>query len=277
MLDKEKKEELLQNNYYINKRKDARTRNRFVTTKHRLFLLGVFSALCIILFLYFRSEQSHVFAVTVDGNIYLKEKDIIDASGISTNDRYLLLNPAKAEKLLQEHPLIQSAEVRKKNDRIIAVTVKEKKALGYYSDEGKTMLWLDDDSSIELDLDSIYLIYQVPLIEGFTAEQRSELLHGFRDLDADAINEISEIHRYPFTYDENNLEIIMRDGNYIFAGSYGLKYLSRYYTIVSGLGTDSELCLYFDEVTESGYTSACPWEESTSAEPVSEEPVDEDF
>ena len=73
-------------------------------------------------------------------------------------------------------------------------------------------------------------------------------------------DEISEIHRYPFSYDENMLEVIMRDGNYLYLSYYSLSMLNEYYTIASGITvTEDKACIFLDEMTNSGYTSECPY------------------
>ena len=97
----------------------------------------------------------------------------------------------------------------------------------------------------------------------------------------------SEVHSYPFSYDERMMEFIMRSGNYVYVSSYGLALLNNYHSIESSLSTEEDhVCIFLDEVTNSGYTSACPfWDDGSdevqtdaqeeSADEITDEMIDE--
>ena len=275
----ERKKEILDKNYYLNKRHDTRKKNSFLRRKHQSFLLAIFLSLVLIGLIYFLNSWSNVYSISVKGNIYYTDEDIITKSNLSTNDKFLLVSTSKARKLLLQDPLIKNCNITKNDDRLIIIDVEEEKAYGYAYEDFENVLLLENDERIILDNNNTYLIAKVPLISGFTKEQLSLVANGFKDVDASIINEISEIHRYPFTYDENMLEVIMRDGNYVFVSSFGLKLLDNYYSISSGLQLDkSGACIYLDEVTNSGYTSRCPWqEEIVVVEDIIEDIDDEDI
>ncbi len=262
MLEENRKKKILERNYYLNKRSDARKKNRFLTAKHRYFLTAVLIGLFLFGLAYFMSDLSDVYRISIKGNNYLKDSEILRLSGLSTHDKFLLASTSKAERSLRTSPFIEDVEVRKENDRIISITVNEKKIAGYSYDNGSAVLVMGDGSKIPMDLSNMYLIDRIPLISGFTAEQLEYILMGFKNIDNETINEISEIHRYPFSYDENMMEVVMRDGNYVFSSTFGLKMLKSYYSVISSLNLHGEnVCIYMDEVTNSGYASACPWED----------------
>ena len=269
MLEEKEKDELVNRNYLMNKRKNARTRNRFVAHKHRLFLLGILLGFFGLTFLYFYSNYSNVFHVNVKNNVYLSRDDVIRLSGLNEYSKYLLVSKGRTEEKIEAHPLVKNAAISKDDDNTITIDVEEKKAIAYLNEGGQTVIWIEDDTRFPLDNSNMYLIQRLPLIDGFTAEQMTELLYGFSYVDESLINEISEIHRYPFSYDENMMEDIMRDGNYVFVGNFGLKLLKNYHSVAASLNTDENVCLYFDEVTSSGYKSSCPWEKKE--EPVNPE------
>lgn len=264
------KEEIIKQTYLYNKRKDARLKNRFFTHKHRLLLLGIVIGFAIVCVVYFTLDISKVFKVTVVGNIYYKTKDIIDISGINDDSIYLFTFPSKVEKRFMNDPLIKNVEVSLKNNRLIHIKVAENKIIGYFNQNNEAFLLLENGNRITLDESNLHLISMVPLIQGYTDEQLSEILDGFEDVDNTLLAQMSEIHRYPFSYDENMLQIIMRDGNNVFVSSSGLGLLKNYYTIVSGIADgDSGFCIYLDEVTNSGYRSACPWNKKPVEKPAS--------
>jgi len=270
LLEEKEKDELIDRNYLMNKRKNARTRNRFVAHKHRLFLLGIALGFVLVAFMYFYSNYSNVHHVNVINNIYLSNDDVIRLSGLNEHSKYLLISTGRTAEKIESHPLVDHVAISKDDNNTITIDVKEKKAIAYLYENGQPVIWIEDDTRLPLDNSNMYLIQRLPLIEGFTAEQMTELLYGFSYVDEKLINEISEIHRYPFSYDENMMEVIMRDGNYVFVGNFGLKLLKNYHSVAASLSTDENVCLYFDEVTSSGFKSSCPWEKKEEPAEVSE-------
>ncbi|MBQ1509206.1 MAG: FtsQ-type POTRA domain-containing protein, partial [Erysipelotrichaceae bacterium] len=253
MLERDSKKEILKKNYFLNKRSDARKKNRFETVKHRCFLLAVVLGLLVIGALYWFSPSSKIYRISVTGNQVLEKRYILENSGISLDDRFLFFSSSKAVKKLESSPFIEKAEVTRRNGRLVEISVTEKKMIGYSYDAGKAVIIFADSSRLEMDRNTMYLIDRIPFISGFTKEQIDYIQMGFKSIESDTINEISEIHRYPFTYDENMMEVIMRDGNYVFTSTFGLHMLKSYYSILSSLDLhDDNVCIYLDEVTNSG-------------------------
>lgn len=264
MLDTNEKK-ILSNNYVLNKRKQAVDNSIFKGFKKIYFLLGIIIGFFILLILFFISDYSNIYHITVDGNVYLSDKDIIKIADISEYDKYLFVIPSFKEKNLTNSPYIESAKVEKLDDRVIKITVSEVKQVAYIYENGLNYILLANDTRVVLTDDNIYMTSKLPILEGFNETQITEILRGFKNLDEVTINQISEVHRYPFSYDENMMEIIMKDGNYVFVSWTGLTMLKNYYSIVSGLSNaSSNICIYLDELNNSGYTSACPWQEDTT-------------
>ena len=257
------KQEILDRNYFLNKRKDAKKKTDFTGKKHRFFLLAVFMAFVLLAVLYFVSPYSCVYHVTAEGNRYYSDGEIRAISGINDTDRFLLVSTAKASGKLKKDPLIKNCEVIKKDGNVISINVEEYKMIGYIYEDGVPYVLLENDTRIELNKDNMKFIYEVPLIEGYTKEELLSLEKGFKDVPYEVIREMSEIHKYPFSYDEKMMEVIMKDGNYVFVSSIGLDLLNlnSYYTAVSKLElSDKKACVYLDEVTETMQYRKCPWE-----------------
>lgn len=256
---------IVNDNYLLRKRKDAHDSSIFKGLKNRYFLFGIFFGLIILLVLFFISDYSNVYHISVDGNIYLSDDDIIKIADISEDSKYLLVNTNSKERKLLKSPYIEEASVEKLDDRIIKITVKEIKQVGYITEDNLNKILLVDGTRVLITNDNVYMTTKIPLIEGYSSEQLETILRGFKNIDADTINEISEIHRYAFSYDENMMEVIMRDGNFCFVSWTGLEMLDKYYSIVSGIDKSlGNVCIYLDELTNSGYVSVCPWQESNN-------------
>ena len=255
----EKKENILEDNYYLKKRKKARLKTRFLAIKNRLFILGIVFGILITAVLYLMLPSSEVYKVVVKGNEYLKDDYYINLSKIKDGDKFLLVNLNKVKNQISSSSIVESVTVKRNNYNLIEINVKEKEIIGYtYEVEPKILL--SDGSTINLENDYLNVIASVPLIEGYDEEGLKLIAIGFKKLDQKMIDEISEIHRYPFSYDENMLEVIMRDGNYLYLSYYSLSMLNEYYTIASGITvTEDKACIFLDEMTNSGYTSECPY------------------
>lgn len=260
----EKRDQILEDNYYLKKRKKARLKTRFLAVRNRVFIVGIITAFIVTSVLYFMLPESEVFKVVVNGNGYLSDSYYIGLSGIDEGDRFVLVNLSGVKDRISSSSIVESVDVRRENYNLIEINVREKSIIGY-TYESEPMLLLSDGTSIRLENDYLSIIANVPLIEGFDEEGLKLVSVGFKKLDKKMIGEISEIHRYPFSYDENMLEVIMRDGNYLYLSYYSLLMLNDYYTIVSGINADNEnVCIYLDEMTNSGYTSECPyWHKDT--------------
>ncbi len=273
MLENEK---IIKHSYFYKKRGDSHLKKKFYGTKHRYFILGIIIGLAIVIATYFCLDISRVYKVSVDGNIYLSDEKIRELSGIDDNSIFIFTFPSRVENRIKENPLIKSVDVSLEDYRLVKVNVIEKKILGYLNENGEAYYLLEDNSRILIDDSNIHLLSNVPLIEGYTSEQLEEIIKGFNDLDQDLLNQISEIHRYPFSYDENMLEVIMKDGNYVFVSSYGLNLLNQYYTVVSGISNTPGYCIYLDEVTNSGYSSACPWSSKSEVQTEKDDDIQEE-
>ena len=272
MLEKNR-QKILDDNYFLNKVKDGRKKDKFQSDKIKCFIIAFFISLLVICGLYFLSPYSKTFKVVVNGNHYLKDEDIFNKTNL--NDYFLLTFPPIKEKELLKDPLIQEAKIRMLDGNIISIDVVETKIVGYIYEDDTSKLLLIDDNRIVLDKNNMYLIDKVPFIEGYTKDDLLKIEKGFEDIDYSIINEISEIHKYPVSYDPEQMEVIMRDGNYCFMSSSGLRLLENYYSISSSIDRNKgHVCMYMDELTNSAYVSSCPWQINTD-EVNKEKPSDE--
>lgn len=255
----EKKREILDKNYLINKRKNVRLKTHFLAVKNRYFIFAIISSIIIVIMLYLISPSASVFKVIIKGNNYLNDMYYQELSGISDKDKYLLVITPLIERKMKADPIIESVSVKHLDHQLIEINVKEKEIIGYTYDDIPNLI-LIDGTKLSLDDKYLHLISKVPLIEGYNDEELKTISSGFKKLNKDMINEISEIHRYPFSYDDKMLEVIMRDGNYVYLSYYGLSLLNDYYSIASGINYNQEnVCIFLDDVTNSGYVSECPY------------------
>ena len=259
MLD-ESKEKLLNKNSLFNLRKSKKEATAYEKSKNIWCVVAVFLSLVIIGLVYFLSNVSNIYHITIEGNVYLKDEDILELSGISEESKFLLVSPATIKRRIKENNLIDECNVTKENDRLVRISVKEKKVVGYALENGLYVLVMDNDERLALTGDNLYIVGKVPLLEGFNEEELILIEKNLGDCEYDVIARISEIHKYP-DLKFQNIELIMEDGNYIFTSVYGFEILNKYYNIESSYYTGEKQCYYFEDISGNAYISACPWEE----------------
>jgi cell division protein FtsQ len=263
------KENLLQKNKLFNIRKDRKKKTAYEKARSFYFVLAIILSLAIIAATYFLSSVSNVYRISVDGNIYLKDEDIIQMSGLSEKSKYLLVMPFQVREKIKKNELIEDAKVERLEGRLVKISVKEKKIVGYAPENGLNVLIIDNGEKIGIGKDQMYLIASGPIIEGFDEEGLVTLAKQLNKCDSKIIKEISEIHRYP-ELKYQDVELVMRDGNYVFTSVYGINILEHYFDIESSYVSSGKSCYYFEDISGNAYISACPWE------PVKEEEKKED-
>lgn len=274
MLNKDSKK-ILEKNDFLNERKNAKLSNNFEKSKRKLLVLSVFLCIGIIAAIYLLTDVSNIKAITVEGNIYLKDGDIIALSELNTSSKYIFTNSDTIESRIKTNTLIDDCVVTKTDEQTVVISVNEKKAIGYALEEGQNVLILVDDSRVVLNKENLYLIQMVPLIEGFSKDEIILIEKNLDDVNYRIINEISEIHKYPLLKFQDH-ELIMRDGNYIFTSVYGLNRVTRYYEMVNSFIDGKNKCYYIEDISGNAYTSACPWEPKIG-EPISDPKVESDI
>lgn len=271
----EEKKKILDKNVFLNIRKQHRIISEKEKNKRRYLILSVFLSLVIICGIYFLSKQSNIYRVVVSGNNYLNEEDILRLSNVTTDNKFLTTLPFVVEKNVKTNPLVEDCKVELLDGRLVKINVQEKKIIGYTYENNKSVLVTDKDERIELDRDNLYIINKVPLIEGFNQEDLVLIEKELVNCDYSIINEISEIHYYPelkYQY----VEVIMRDGNYVFTSPYGLKLLNKYYDMESSYARDKHNCYYFEDISGNAYTSACPWQSEQESQEINSEEETQD-
>ena len=261
------KEKLLQKNTLFTIRRNQRQTSAYERARNFCFFLSVFLCLLLIGGIYFLSGASNIYRIAVTGDHYLKKEDIIELSGLSKNSKYLLTIPMQIENRIRKDPMIKDVKVRRLEGRLVQIEVQEKKVIGYTPENGLNVLLLEDGEKVGIGKERMYLIAYGPLIEGFDEEGKTKLCKQLAKCESKIIEQISEIHHFP-QLKYQDVEVIMRDGNYIFTSVYGLEILNHYFDMESSIVTNKNHCYYFEDISGNAYTSACPWEE------VPEEPAE---
>ncbi len=260
----------IENNPVVNKRKMVKAQYRFLNIKKKLFVLGIFISLVIVILMYFYNPNTNVRVVHFDNNTFLKDEYLLELSEITTDSKYLLVFNHVVEQNLLASPFIKDVIVTHDIYNSIIVDVEEYNVLAYqYNDEPK--LIIEDGSTILMDESTAHLISYVPIIfGGYTKEMLVNLANALNKLDRHIIENIAEIHNHQEEYDPNMLRIVMRDGRNIYTSLIAIETVNVYYDIINDL-TPENKCLYTVELTSNIYSSACPWELVENDENIEED------
>lgn len=235
----------------------AKENRRRKKIKKILVFLSLFVVFVSAVTFYFLSDYSKIYRINFKGNKLLSDDYLKNLNYVKESDYYLFSFDSQIEKKFLKNKLIDDVKVKHLKHNIIEVEVKEKKIVGYTFEE-KPIIYDCNGNQIEMLENSQFLISKIPFIEGFDKEVTKEIVKYFKDVNADIISEISEIRKYNFSYDENTLMVVFRDGNYFFVSKEGLKLLNNAHGIISNLKVKPS-CIFVDEVTNSAYSSTCPW------------------
>ncbi len=239
--------------------------SEFLKSRGRLFAAAVGLSVFLLVFLYSVSSAGRVQAVAVGGNTYLDADYIERLSGIDGDARYYLTFPFTVRKRIEADPFIESAKVSMNDGNMIRITVTEKRPLGYRYEGETAYILMDDDSRAELTSEYLPVIARVPYITGFEEEEQTHLLIlALKSVDQKIIEEIAEVHQYALKYDDEAIQLQMRDGTYIFTSYFATAALNQYHTMYSKM-LNHDFCMYTVENGRQDSTMVsvreCPWDE----------------
>lgn len=245
----------------------------FAQIKRGIFLRAVFLSVLLLVLLYLFSPDSRVKAVAVQGNNYLTGPYIESLSGVSVNDLLFMQFPDVIAGKIKKDPMIADASVHLLRNNLVEIVVTEKQPIGYRYDEEEPTILFTDGSICSLKSEYMRILSRIPYITGFNEETQTHLLTtGFQSVNPEVIESIAEVIQYPLSYDDEAVEIRMRDGGVFFGNYFSLALINNYETI-SALMTNKDLCVYADNATTVAAARACPWDE---VETVLEYWTDED-
>ena len=233
----------------------------FQESKPLLFALSLIAGIVLIVGTYFLLPISKIKAVSVVGNQYLENRYIERISGVNYQSRFFLTFPGFVARKVKQDPMIEDCKVRLLPNHIVQIEVNEKEPVGYrYNEEGPVLI-IKDATQIPLTSEYMPMIARLPFITGFVEEgQTYKLAQALSKVDRKLIDEISEVEQYFLDYDEETLQIQMREGGYFFTSYYSIETLNAYHDIYVRM-KDHNHCFY----AESGKTivteRACPWDE----------------
>lgn len=216
--------------------------------------------------IYFASDYSKVKSLSVSGNTYYTDKDILHMADLSYETRYVIMPKFMIQWNLGKYDLIDSVDVIKNLQGAIQLEVHEKKILGSITDkDGKTYVIVcgkekQPFEKYEVDEDHMASLVHYPKLGNFDDENMQKLVDAFtlnkREVSAELIAMISEIQPYSRSYDKHMVKLVMQDGNTLYSAYDGIPLLNDYKQVLRS-SSKSHVCLELDETNASIYEREC--------------------
>jgi cell division protein FtsQ len=194
---------------HIPKLKEQR---RQKTNRKLIFFLSIFFML-IMLVVYYQSPLSHVNLITVEGNYYVDEQQIISISELSSETNIWKLNKSDLVDKIKSMEEIANVDLNRRFPNHIQITLQEYKRIAYLYSDGKYIPIIESGKFLE-ELPKEAYPYDAPILvnweQGLIIEEFASELTKIPESIA---NRISEIFYTPIEQDAYRITIYMNDGN----------------------------------------------------------------
>lgn len=191
----------------IPKLKEARKKK---ANRRLLFYLSIFFFL-ISAIVYLQSPLSHIKSIEVIGHDVVQEQEIIQLSGLATDTNIWMMNQHNIEDSMNEHPMIESVEVKRKLPQTVQINVKEHNVIGYIKKDLKLHPVLENGMIVPTN--NIASKGDGPLLNNFEDEQYLQrMATELSKIPEDIFNLISEVSWEPTKKNKYKIILYMNDG-----------------------------------------------------------------
>lgn len=219
-----------------------------------VFYLTIFFLLISVI-VYLQSPLSNVRQITITGNSFVMEKEVIERSGVNEQTNIWAINQKEIMEGILDHPVIENVDVKRKLPSTIEIKVTEYDPVGYYKGEDEVLPILGSGITLPLHIQSFS---EAPLMIGFTDESYLvPMTNELEKLPKSILNLISEIHWRPIEENRNKIILYMNDG-FVVEGTIRnfAQKMEVYPSIVSQLKSNNKGIIhigvgaYFEEFTD---------------------------
>jgi len=229
----------------IKKHKKQQLKRRIGLFFRRLLIVVICGLLGFGLYKLDQSMMFRVVTITVSGNHYVSDQEIIELSTLSKGQRTWLIHEFFIQPKIEGNPWIQSASIIVK-DKIASLIIVENRPIGYQVSDSISIL-LPTGMAIEINEQQRDWIATLPIIIGFKDELlRKKLGKAFSLIDDHVMMFIAEIHQSAVSYDAALLMIVMQDGHRVFSDFSNLEMLNDYHLIASQLKPENKCIIFLD-------------------------------
>ncbi|MFC7372081.1 cell division protein FtsQ/DivIB [Fictibacillus iocasae] len=209
-----------------------------------IFYLSLFFLL-VLAVVYFQSGMSNIKKLNVKGNYFVDDKQIIAASGISLDSKFMNVDEEEIQRKLTSLNEVSSANVKRSFYNEVTITVQEFQRVGYIKQKDRYYPMLQNGAMLS-PLKKEERPVNAPVIMQWEDKDRlEELAQELRTVPEGIIHRISEIHQNKEDMKSGNVTLYMTDGNEVKISINGFsERLSNYPLMVEQLKSGEKGTFY---------------------------------
>lgn len=203
-----------------------------------------FVAIIVALVAFVMSPYSRVGKITVEGNFYMNEEDIIEATGIKENSLHAFISAKKIEEKLTGHGVIKTAQCQRGFFNGVHIVVTEAEPLAYQENENNIALigqngevyYIDKAKNTNMNLATRLLNFTEEAYLKEFAKEYAKIPEAIRSL----VSDITYAPEEP--YDTDRIQFDMNDGKKVYVRLKNMASEMKYYQEI--LSTKPDACIY---------------------------------
>lgn len=192
----------------VPKLKDQQKKKK-VNKRLMLYVSALF--LLVLFLIYFQSPLSNIKKITIYGNHYMTDEQVMEQSGITYETGYFRVMTDKAEENLKKRSEIKNVDVKKQFPNKVVIDIEEYVTIGYINKNGKLRPLLENGKSLDM-LPNGELPVAAPIFVPFEEKKMKELISELEKLTPEILRSISEIHYTPTKSNPDHLTLYMNEG-----------------------------------------------------------------
>ncbi|PEA55310.1 cell division protein FtsQ [Bacillus pseudomycoides] len=229
-----------------NQKKKKQVNNRLILYVSILFLLVLF-------LIYFQSPLSNIKQITVHGNHYMTDEQIMEQSGITYKTGYFRVAGHQAEENLKKQKEIKNVHVKKQFPNKIVIDIEEYVTIGYINKDGKLYPLLQNGKSLDA-LPNGKLPVAAPIFVPFEEKKMKELIAELEKLTPAVLRSISEIQYKPTDLYADHLTLYMNEGYEVSTVIQDFaKRMEAYPLIIKNLSPDKKAIIHLEVAAYTEY------------------------
>lgn len=213
--------------------------------KRKLRLKRVFFVAAVVaVIIFIISPYSRVGKITVEGNVYMVEDDVIKATGINENTLHALTSAKKIEEKLIGHGVIKTAECQRGFFNEIHIIITEAEPLAYQENDSNVSLIGQNGEVYFVEKGQASNMNVATRLINFTDEEYlKEFAKEYAKIPEAIRSLISDITYAPEEpYDADRIQFDMNDGKKVYVRLKNMASEMKYYQEV--LSTKPDACIY---------------------------------
>ncbi|MGP4072566.1 cell division protein FtsQ/DivIB [Piscibacillus sp. B03] len=214
----------------------------------RFFTYLTLIILLILVIVYLQSPLSHISNIEVQNNRVISDDEVVELSGLSTNQSFWSINRDEVISSVESHQEISDVTMKRSWYNKVTLQVNEFTRVGYVKTSNLFNPILENGQVLK-DTELKVPKGDAPVLHGFSNEDKllTRLTQQLANLDSAVVSLISEVYSDPTETNQDRIRLYTTDGQEVIASIHNFEEkMSLYPSIASQVAPDLEGVLYID-------------------------------